>query len=1033
MSKLFNFLYKIRQRNRPAQRSAPVAINELAIADESQNDDLMQGIAYFNLIALNLPTHDESMRSEHYCLQDVLLRYPEEVRFRQHVESDLGNENFKLFAAIWRVSRVAEQYQSIFVQEFLESIAGIWLFSGNTIFINGFNLELESDFFQLANEPGDHTEAVEKFKTQHSDLLTYWRVRSFVERALTFVDTGEKEVGQRQVSFCRLLEGNQENLHLFMDLAEAQLDVKLGQYQVAEQRLKSILYHLSTWDKSTATFELVKIFHTLNDLPQAAQYAAQYLIVSRDLPLRDYRQIVILGSILAQAGQPERVIECFEEQPTKSDIGVNDSQLMTSRLVLLARAYQQIGQAGQLQAALDELLQYPAEKQRDEINYTIIDLLASISRDFMMSQREQLAIKYMNACLERSRQRHLKNAELSALEIIGFAHNRLGQYLDAIPYYQQAVRLARDMQEKQSAMDDMLNLAATYQNIMFASIFYTNKTELEESIRCFEAVLPLFVEFQENEKRQQVQYILSMMIIVATTPELRQRYTSLLAGSQLRTLQFVDDEFVILRTIQGGMSTVYFAFNKRPPFSASVIKALKPEMTSDWKSKEQFKREAEIWLELGNHPNFVFLKAIREHAGQIYLFLEFVIGPESGEAELSHWIGTPLLNPENSLKFGIQICDALDYADTQFKERKFTFAHLDLKPTNVLITREGVAKVTDFGISRLSYPLFSQLQRSENAQTLESLALSGFNHVIGTLPYMSPEQCRYDGLLDIRSDIYSFGCLLYEMLVGDKLFKAFDSQTYVYLHTKVAPRLDKLDKLPQHDEFKKIIVRCCEKDKVNRYQNFAELGDALRALYANLTNKVFAPGKLVEQEADQLVNAGLMKLQLYQTQDAIILFDQALQKDPRCARALTHKAIALQRLRRLDEAVGCCEQALLLGTDQVQVFIIMGNIYTEQGEFEKAIKQFDRALILDENNAGCWNNRGNAFARSGNIAEAIRSHERALALNAEFLEARLGLCGDLFNSKDFVRFKEEFDQLKRIDPHHPGVQKLAKIRELFPE
>jgi serine/threonine protein kinase len=938
-----------------------------------QSENLVQSVACFNLVALAQSANDEPMYEEHRHLHSVLQRFTDETKFRQYIESDLGYENAKLFAAIWRVSRVAEYYRNISVQEFLESIAGIWLFSDNTRFINSFNLELESDFLQLASQSGDQTVAVAELETRYRNMLTYWRIRSFAERALMLIENDAGQTARNQIAFCRLLSKKQNNLQTFIELAEAQLDARLGQHRAAEKRLQRILNVLPAWDKCTALFEISQVFLALNEFTQAAQYATEYLSLRKELLWPDYNRLGNLGSIFTQTKQPDKVIECLEEWLAHVDNTTSNDRFSAFKLVLLAKAYQQTGCDQRLQVIIDRLLQYPSSTLEEQFHHVIIDLLGDMSWQFVATHREHLAIKYMTICLERSRQCHLQNAELSALDVIGLAHISLGQYIDAIPFYQQAVRLAHHMGEKQRVVDYMVNLIAAYQHILSTGTAYKNKTELEESIRCFEIVLPLMDELQEIEKKQQAQLNLAMMTIIASAAELEKRYAALLASERLTTLQFLDAEFVVLQTTHGGMSTIYFAFDKHPPFSATVIKALKPELARDWKLKEQFMHEAEIWLELRDHPNIVFLKAIREHINQIYLFLEFVIGPENGKAELSYWIGTPMLTPENCLRFGSHICDALDYAYMKFRERQVNFAHLDLKPANVLITRERVAKVVDFGISRLSYTLFSRLRTGESDEALESFTLSSPNEAVGTMPYMSPEQCRNESPLDIRSDIYSFGCLLFEMLTGNRLFKAFDFPMYVHLHTTVAPNLSKLDQLPLNEELKGIIGRCCEKDKANRYQNFAELGDALRALYANLANKMLAKEKTVEQDADQLVNAGLMRLQLDQIQDAIALFDQALQKDPQCVRALAHKAIALERLRRFTEALVCCDQALELNANRVQVLIIKGNIFSEQGDFQAAIEHFDRVLAIEKDNAGCWNNRGNALARSGNFNEALKS------------------------------------------------------------
>ena len=462
----------------------------------------------------------------------------------------------------------------------------------------------------------------------------------------------------------------------------------------------------------------------------------------------------------------------------------------------------------------------------------------------------------------------------------------------------------------------------------------------------------------------------------------------------------------------GGMGKVYLCYDLDSRIPVAV-KTILPIFFRKPQAIEAFKNEALVWVNLEKHKNIVTAFYISPVDNLPAIFMEMIGGNKDYGNDLSDYIGKYKFNTEETLKLAVQFCDGMIYAEEKFKEMGKIFVHRDIKPNNIMITKDMIPKITDFG-----------LVKSE----LEDRTWGG------TPGYMSPEQFKGKGV-DVKADIYSFTCVLYEIFCNGRRPYELTNEDFEnippndlgialqkkHLEKEVIDPTPFISENKLKNDIKSMIIRGLEKDRDKRFRDFNEFRECLERLYSNLTGKriLIVDGKKLE--AYELSNKGESLRYLGKYEDAIESLNKALEIDPGLAEAFNNKAIVFSDLGKHKEAIDFYDSALKIKPEYADAWFNKGstlveiNLHEEGIEcynkaleiksefrealtnkgvaliklkrFEEGVKCYDKALKMYPDYYIAWNNKGNILGQLGRNEEAIECFLKALNINQDYFEA----------------------------------------------
>lgn len=372
-----------------------------------------------------------------------------------------------------------------------------------------------------------------------------------------------------------------------------------------------------------------------------------------------------------------------------------------------------------------------------------------------------------------------------------------------------------------------------------------------------------------------------------------------------------------------------------------------------------FHDEALLWMGLGCHPNIVRAFWVHNLDGRIYVVMEYIPADNSGRVTLTdHMVEDQPLPLLRTLIWGMQFCDGMTYAASRGLR-----VHRDVKPDNILITLEKTVKITDFGLAKA----FD--------------AVSSEREIAGTPCWMSPEHFDGASACTVRSDIYSFGVVLYQMAGGrlpfmasPKLGRSFIDEMRRLHEEASVPRL--------HSVLFPIIQKCLAKKPDDRLADFHELRDELAQIWKRSTDLQVPTCRIPEITSAREINQqGVAMKHLGRFDEALKHHDRAIEIDPTLPNAWNDKGVALWSLSLLDEALECFEKAISMDGEFVHARSNKAALLCSLGRIEEGLVCYDEAIAADPEFGLAWRGKGENLLGLGRYPEALECFDRAIKIN----------------------------------------------------
>ena len=491
----------------------------------------------------------------------------------------------------------------------------------------------------------------------------------------------------------------------------------------------------------------------------------------------------------------------------------------------------------------------------------------------------------------------------------------------------------------------------------------------------------------------------------------------------------LDDKYrVIAELAHGGMGTVYRAeqimLSREVAIKILRLQADTPDDTAEF--LRRFNTEAKALARI-QHPNAVAVHDFGFSGGNPYLVMEFIEGKT-----LRRMLRDESRIPVQSIMRMMEdVCRAVHHAHLQ------GIIHRDLKPDNIMVSRsaDGTDRVVvlDFGIAKL-----------QDAQFTLSAPATQSGVLVGTPQYISPEQIR-GGEIDARSDLYSIGIILYELLSGSLPFVGDSAVSVAMKHLSEQPPPFEVPVLP---ELEQLVRSCLSKERESRPADAGKLADMLAAIRQGLSGQVvMAPTQMIKPKRRKLTSypaiaaavccvifavgypkwrAEPVELVIEPKQPNIAPLPTAT---PVTIVKLSNKEVAelLDNARALSskgnflQAKGSLEKVLADAPDNTEALFELGKVHSELGEDKEAVMTYQTAVELGESSVTLFDNLGVSFQNIGNHGSAIASFERAIRLDSSYTPAYYHLAESYTKIKNWDKAITAYKILLELDKSNTGL------------
>ncbi len=450
--------------------------------------------------------------------------------------------------------------------------------------------------------------------------------------------------------------------------------------------------------------------------------------------------------------------------------------------------------------------------------------------------------------------------------------------------------------------------------------------------------------------------------------------------AKYRKGDFIGQNYEVCSVLgMGGFGVVYQIYSHELK-EVFALKTFRDEFLNDEKTRRLFRKEAQLWVDMERHLYLVRAYYVEEMSDRLYIIMEYIAPGEGGLNSLEGYLRSQPPDLIQSLRWAIQFCYGMEYAYS-----KGLRCHRDIKPSNIMIGTDKTVKISDLGLAGIDEAIRTSAQKKSAAGRDRTSPSEQTILVGGTPTHMSPEQFIDSASCDQRSDIYSFGVVLYEMASGGRLpffvppRSASEEEaarwSYLMFRLHAEAPISRLD-----SKSFPIIRRCLEKQPRKRYQAFRQLRTDLEFLLKRSNGETIKLPALEDLKAWEWGNKGSSLRVLGRFEESLQCYECALRLDSRNAWTWSNKANTLWALKRLDEALKCCDRALELDPKYVNSWIAKGVTLDDLGRHEESIQCYDRGLELDPQNRTLWRNKGLCLDGMRRFDEALRCYDRAIEL-----------------------------------------------------
>ncbi len=626
----------------------------------------------------------------------------------------------------------------------------------------------------------------------------------------------------------------------------------------------------------------------------------------------------------------------------------------------------------------------------------------------------------------------------------GDALKGLGRFVEASGCYQKAIERFGGYAAAwagKGLCEERLDLKKEAVDSFKQALFYAKKDEVDISSNARERLAALGVtgaEIEEVLKRA------SEAVVRRVKPRLPK-------GSG----EFIGQKYEVYKVLgAGGFGVVYHVYSHETS-AVYALKTFRDEYMLDKQTREMFKKEAQVLVDMDSHPYLVEDYFVDEVAGRLYIAMEYVAPDDGGLNTLEGYLESSPPDLALSLRWAVQFCRGIEFVYSQGIK-----SHRDIKPPNIMITQQKNVKISDFGLAGILDHI--QVITGSNAPVDASRAAAGQTMKgasFGTPTHMPPEQFKSAAGCDERSDIYSFGVVLYQMASKGALpfmapltgntpddLNRFWAEMRSLHETAPVPKVE--------TPLFPVIEKCLAKKPEARYQSFAVLRPELEKMLKDITGEVVTPPAREEMNAAEWLNKGLSLKNLGRLDEAAACYDkciemkpsvatvsiawsnkgnchllrgrydtalkcyeQALKGDPRNEKAWCNKGYAMNELGRLKEALECYDKSLEISPNLSLAWGNKAKTYLSLKDYEKCVICSDSAIRFDPRNEAAWVNKGAAYYAMDKLNDALLCYTKALEIdpNQDTALYNAGLC-----LHDMKKHKEAVGIFDRAIAANPG-------------